>query len=57
LELVESRRFEKPTGFALGELFVVHLDGFDFSGNTGGGKGHNHTGLDDSGLDTTDLED
>jgi hypothetical protein len=42
------------TGDTLNKLFVVHLDGLDFSGDTSGGEGHNHTGLDDTGLDTTD---
>jgi len=36
------------------ELFVVHLDGLDFSGDTSGGEGDDHTGLDDTGLNTTD---
>jgi len=38
----------------LGELFVVHLNGLDFSGDTSWGEGDDHTGLDDTGLDTTD---
>jgi len=38
----------------LGELLMVHLDGLDFSGDTGWGKGDDHTGLDDTGLNTTD---
>ena len=42
------------TGDTLDKLFVVHFNGLDFSGNTSGGEGHNHTGLDDTGLDTTD---
>jgi hypothetical protein len=42
------------TGKTLDELLVVHLDGLDFSGDTSGGKGDDHTGLDDTGLDTTD---
>jgi hypothetical protein len=33
---------------------VVHLDGLDFSGDVGWGKGDDHTGLDDTGLNTTD---
>jgi hypothetical protein len=36
------------------ELFVVHLDGLDFGGNVGGSEGDDHTGLDDTSLDTTD---
>jgi hypothetical protein len=36
------------------ELFVVHLDGLDFSGDVGGSEGDDHTGLDDTSLDTTD---
>lgn len=42
------------TGNTLDELFVVHLDGLDFSGDVGGSKGDDHTGLDDTSLDTTD---
>lgn len=38
----------------LNKLFVVHLDGLDFSGDTGWGKGDDHTGLDDTGFDTSD---
>jgi hypothetical protein len=38
----------------LGELLVVHLDGLDFSGNVGRSEGDDHTGLDDTSLDTTD---
>lgn len=38
----------------LNELLVVHLDGLDFSGDTSWGEGNDHTGLDDTGLDTTD---
>ena len=33
---------------------MVHLDGLDFSGDTSWGEGDDHTGLDDTGLDTTD---
>jgi len=33
---------------------VVHFDGLDFSGDVGGGESDDHTGLDDTGLDTTD---
>ena len=42
------------TGDTLGELLVVHLDGLDLSGDTSGGEGDDHTGLDDTSLDTTD---
>lgn len=42
------------TGNTLSELFVVHFDGLDFSGDTSWGEGDDHTGLDDTGLDTTD---
>lgn len=42
------------TGDTLGKLLVVHLDGLDFSGDTSGGKGDDHAGLDDTSLDTTD---
>ena len=33
---------------------MVHFNGLDFSGDTSWGEGDNHTGLDDTGLDTTD---
>jgi hypothetical protein len=36
------------------ELLVVHLDRLDLSGDVGGGEDDDHTGLDGSGLDTTD---
>lgn len=42
------------TGDTLGKLLVVHLDGLDFSGDTSGGEGDDHTGLDDTSLDTAD---
>lgn len=42
------------TGDTLDKLLVVHLDGLDFSGDTSGGEGDDHTGLDDTGLDTSD---
>jgi hypothetical protein len=38
----------------LDKLLVVHLDGLDFSGDTSGGEGDDHTGFDDTGLNTTD---
>jgi len=39
---------------ALNKLLVVHLDGLDFGGYTSWGEGDDHTGLDDTSLDTTD---
>lgn len=36
------------TGDTLGELLVVHLDGLDLGGDTSGGEGNDHTGLDDT---------
>lgn len=42
------------TGNTLNELFVVHFDGLDFSGDVGRGEGDDHTGLDDTSLNTTD---
>ena len=42
------------TGETMLELLVVHLDGLDFGGDVGGGEGDDHTGLDDTSLDTTD---
>jgi hypothetical protein len=42
------------TGNTLSKLLVVHLDGLDLSGDTSGGEGDDHTGLDDTSLDTTD---
>lgn len=42
------------TGETLGKLLVVHLDGLDLSGDTSGGEGDDHAGLDDTGLNTTD---
>ena len=42
------------TGKTLLELLVVHLDGLDFSGDTSGGEGDDHTGLQDTSLDTAD---
>jgi hypothetical protein len=32
----------------------MHLDGLYFGSHTSGGEGDDHTGLDDTGLDTTD---
>lgn len=42
------------TGNTLSKLLVVHLDGLDLSGDTSGGEGDDHTGLDDTSLNTTD---
>jgi hypothetical protein len=42
------------TGLALSELLVVHLNGLDFSGDVGRSEGNDHTGLDDTSLDTAD---
>ena len=42
------------TGLALSELLVVHLDGLDFSGDVGRSEGNDHTGLEDTSLDTAD---
>merc|ERR1712226_894760 len=39
-------------GQGLGQAFVVHLHGLDLSSDTGGGEGHHHTGLQDTGLHT-----
>jgi len=36
------------------KLLVMHLDGLDFSGDTSWGEGHDHAGLDGTGLDTAD---
>jgi hypothetical protein len=38
----------------LDELLVVHLDGLDFSGDHGGSECDDHTGLEDTSLDTAD---
>lgn len=37
-----------------GKLLVVHLNGLDFGGDTSGGEGNDHAGLDGTGLDTAD---
>lgn len=42
------------SGETLGDLLVVHLNGLDFSGDVGRSKVDDHTGLDDTGLDTAD---
>ncbi|EDZ68717.1 hypothetical protein AWRI1631_163370 [Saccharomyces cerevisiae AWRI1631] len=36
------------------QLFVMHFNGLDFSGNTSWGKSNNHTWLDDTGFNSTD---
>ena len=38
----------------LGDLLVVHLDGLDLSRDVGRSKGDDHTGLDDTSLDSAD---
>ncbi len=38
----------------LDKLLVVHLNGLNLSGDTSWGEGDDHTGLDDTGLNTTD---
>lgn len=42
------------TGDTLSKLLVVHLDGLDFSGDVGRSEGNDHTGLEDTSLDTAD---
>lgn len=42
------------SGESLGELLVVHLDRLDLGGDVRGRKVDDHTGLDDTGLDSTD---
>lgn len=42
------------TGNTLSKLLVVHLDGLDFSGDVGRSEGNDHTGLEDTSLDTAD---
>lgn len=42
------------TGQTLLELLVVHLNGLDLSGHVGGGEGDDHTGADNTSLDTAD---
>lgn len=44
------------TGNTLSELLVVHLDGLDFSGDVGRSEGNDHTGLEDTSLDTADRD-
>jgi len=40
--------------YTLWDLGVVHFDGLDLSGDVGWSEFDNHTGLDDTGLDSTD---
>jgi len=42
------------SGDGLGDGFVMHLNGLDFSLNVGGGEGDLHGGLEDTGLDSAD---
>jgi hypothetical protein len=42
------------TGETLNKLLMVHLNGLDFGGDTSGSEGDDHTGLDDTSLNTTD---
>jgi hypothetical protein len=42
------------TGETLNKLLVVHLNGLDFGGDTSGGEGDDHAGLDNTSLNTTD---
>ena len=42
------------TGSCFFDLFVMHLDRFDFSGSTNGTEGDNHTWLKGTSLNTTD---
>lgn len=44
------------TGDTLSKLLVVHLDRLDFGGDVRRSEGDNHTGLDDTGLDTADRD-
>jgi len=37
-----------------GQSFVMHFDGFDFSGNVSGGKSDGHTGFQDTSFDSSD---
>lgn len=43
-------------GETLSKLFVMHLDGLHFSGDTGGGEGDEHARLDNTSLNTTDRD-
>jgi hypothetical protein len=53
------------SGNSLFKLFVMHLNGFYFSGDANGGEGNNHAGFEDTGFytanrhcaDTRDLVD
>jgi hypothetical protein len=44
------------SGETLDKLLVVHLDGLDFSGDTGGGEGHDHTSLDTRGMSARGMD-
>lgn len=44
------------TGQSLGQLLVMHFDGLDVSGNSGGSEGDVHVGLQDTGLDTANRD-
>jgi len=44
------------SGDSLGEGFVMHFDGLDVGSNVRGGEGNVHTGLDDSGFDSSDRD-
>jgi hypothetical protein len=41
------------TGETFNQLFVMHFDGLDFSGDVSGSEGDDHTSLDDTSFDTT----
>lgn len=41
------------SGLGLSEDFVMHLDGLAISADTDGGEPDSHTGLEDTGLDST----
>lgn len=51
--LHEFKKF-KITRDGLLEGFVVHLDGLDFSGQLARSEGNDHTGLDDTSLNSAD---
>jgi hypothetical protein len=40
----------------LDQSSVMHLDGLDFSGDVGGGEGDDHTGLEETSLDSSDWD-
>lgn len=43
-------------GETFSKLLVMHLDGLDFGGHTGGSEADDHTGLDDTSLNTADWD-